>query len=409
MRLPLGSLLALPLLASASPTPESGTRIALQKRARIMNADGTVNADALRKQLAYATAKTRRGFVAYEKNTGAKHPLDSAKGTTARRDTGSVPLVDYSRELWYGQIAVGTPPQTYTVDFDTGSSDLFLPGPNCSANCAGHKVYDPARSATAADAHRGFSLMYGDGSSVTGEQYSDTVSVAGLTATNQRLGAAKTYSAGFSTDAFPADGLLGLAYAHISSYAAPPVFASLVAQRAAAQPRFAFKLAADGAELFLGGADARLYTGPFAYAPVTHQGYWQVDVQSAAVNGTRAVGRLDAIVDTGTTLVVGDEVAVRALYAKIPGARDATLSVGMGFFTVPCDAIPTVGLTFAGTTFDISPAAFNLGRVSPGAPDCVGGIVAANQQFWIVGDVFLQNVYTVFDMGSNRVGFAHLS
>ena len=41
--------------------------------------------------------------------------------------------------------------------------------------------------------------------------------------------------------------------------------------------------------------------------------------------------------------------------------------------------------------------------------DCVGGVFGMDQiPFWIIGDVFLQNVYTVFDLESNRVGFADL-
>lgn len=74
-------------------------------------------------------------------------------------------------------------------------------------------------------------------------------------------------------------------------------------------------------------------------------------------------------------------------------------------------------------TIPISPASFNLGQLSPGSKDCLGGLVIGDSDFWILGDVFLQNVYTrpsspllllclmfaaEFDIGNKRVGFAAL-
>ena len=69
---------------------------------------------------------------------------------------------------------------SYTVDFDTGSSDLFVPSSSCESTCEGHKVYDPSASSTSRGLGYSFSLAYGDGSTVYGEQYTDDVTIAGL-------------------------------------------------------------------------------------------------------------------------------------------------------------------------------------------------------------------------------------
>ena len=190
-----------------------------------------------------------------------------------RRATAAAALTDENNgELWQGSITVGTPAQTYTVDFDTGSSDLFLPGPSCTSRyCKGHKKYTPASSSTSAKTTKTFTLRYGDGSSVTGTQYTDTVAIAGLAATGQALGAANTYSAGFAQPHFPPDGLLGMGYQTISVYNKPPVFASLVSQSKVTDPVFAFKLAKTGSELYLGGVNSDLYTGSFTFSAVSPQ------------------------------------------------------------------------------------------------------------------------------------------
>lgn len=67
------------------------------------------------------------------------------------------------------------------MDFDTGSSDLFLPSISCGSSCDGHARYDPSASKTSVDLNKTFDLMYGSGDSVSGEQYNDTASIAGLT------------------------------------------------------------------------------------------------------------------------------------------------------------------------------------------------------------------------------------
>ena len=67
------------------------------------------------------------------------------------------------------------------VDFDTGSADLFLPASTCGQTCDGHTLYNPNASSTAVDRNATFILSYGDGTSVQGEQYADTVIVGGYT------------------------------------------------------------------------------------------------------------------------------------------------------------------------------------------------------------------------------------
>ncbi len=128
----------------------------------------------------------------------------------------------------------------------------------------------------------------------------------------------------------------------------------------------------------------------------------------ALVNGNQTVGNTSVIVDTGTTLVIGDMPAVESLYAGIPGSKPADGTPGM--YTVPCDTVPDISLSFGGTLFNISRETFNMGKVSDNSTECVGGIVGAEgQDFWVLGDVFLRNVYSSFDVGKSRVGFADLA
>lgn len=118
---------------------------------------------------------------------------------------------------------------------------------------------------------------------------------------------------------------------------------------------------------------------------------------------------MSAIIDTGTTLIIGDSDAVSKFYSQIPGAQPAFDTVGQGMYTFPCSSVPTISFTFGGKAFPISQDDFNMGTTGSDG-QCVGSIVGNdNMSFWIVGDVFLRGVYTAFDFGGKRVGFAELA
>jgi cathepsin D len=242
----------------------------------------------------------QRGFDNYECNTGQSHPLAYPKvASSQKRQVGREPLTHDSGNLWFGAISVGTPAVEYTVDFDTGSSDLFLPSTNCDNNCAGHRTYDPSASSTSQDTGNTFSLAFGDGSTVSGEVFTDTVTVSGLTAVDQSIGAATEYSSGFASSNFPADGLMGMAFPSISAYPASPFFSTLISQNQVSDPVFAMKLTTtESAELTLGGIADDLYTGEITYVPVTQEGFWQVEFDALNAGSTMTVGRTPCIIDS---------------------------------------------------------------------------------------------------------------
>ena len=266
------------------------------------------------------------------------------------------------------------------MDFDTGSSDFFLPDVSCTSNCDGHKLYNPNSSSTATNVGKTFTITFGDGTSVSGNQYTDTVGMANgnLSATTQHVGAATVYSDGFNISSFSPDGLMGMGFEQISTFPANPVFQTLVNQNAVSEPMFSFKITAGDSELFLGGMNNAKFTGSVTSVNVTQVGFWQVNMDSVNVDGNAVISNIDSVIDTGTTLIVGDPDSVGQFYAAIPGSANASDTVGSGFFTFPCDSAPDVSLSFGGKGFTISPDLFNLGMVSAGSSDCVGGIASTS-------------------------------
>ncbi|KAG1778406.1 aspartic peptidase domain-containing protein [Suillus placidus] len=396
----LSSIAALHALAAALPQPHPDLSISLTKKSSLRTADGYVDPASIRAHIISTEAKLQRGAAAFERNTGT-----ALSSSLTKRASGSAPLVDDSNKNWIGAIQAGTPPQTFTMDFDTGSADLFLPGTSCGSSCGGQERYIPGSSSSAQSLGTTFQVTYGDGSGAAGDVYKDTVLLADFKATAQTFGVA-TNATGLSQEKF--DGLMGMSFKSLSEFPADPVFDTLVSQGAVPDSVFAFKLASSGSELRVGGVNSALYKGSVTYTPVTKKAYWQINGDGMGVNGKTVIKKFSAIVDSGTSLILGTPSQVKQLYAATNAAE-----VEKGVYALPCNSMPHVSITLGGKSIPLSADSLNLGPTDSSGNTCFGAIQAMDSlgdQFqWILGDVLMRNVYTIFDVGHARVGFADLA
>ncbi|CAH1761514.1 2663_t:CDS:2 [Entrophospora sp. SA101] len=313
---------------------------------------------------------------------------------------------------WIGQISLGTPPQPFLINFDTGSADLWIPSSECGDECKSHRRFEEEKSSTFTPIGKKFKISYGDGSSSSGF----INKIGAKVIKNQVFASVEDVSEILANDVI--DGILGLGYEALSMVRGIDTpFTSMVKQKllprgifsVQLRPKRAIKGPLGGVFIF-GGVDPKLFFNPITFTRVTRKLFWQIAINGIMADGVIVGGKSQqCIVDTGTTLLVIGNKEAKAIHNRVGGRFDKRTKT----WQVPCDLATSkkkrplkIVIVINKTPFSIDPRDIVREPVSSSSSFCFSGIASTDSNLWILGGVFMKNVYVIFDREQDRVGFA---
>ena len=351
-------------------------------------------------------------------HSDAVHKIMSREKQISRRDanfSNSLATMAGFDGFYLTQISLGEGihAKTFNMDFDTGTSDLWVLSTLLQDDQQGsHNLYDPSNSNSSVPlVGETWSDAFQNVTEIGGVVFNETVNIGGITLKNQAVQAA--------SNAIPAlikgsrDGLVGLSLGNSSITPGhfPSVIENLIAHPLQ-QPVFTCVLTRSSEPpgfYTFGYIDESLSKPGIQFSDIVTiganaPGQWEIKSEYAVLNGiriTRELGNTVAI-DTGTPGILLEDSLVQNIYALLNGRFDTDSQSYV--FPANLTQFPNVVLPAGVIDVTLTTVDFSIGP-----PDTSGWVVGSIQSrrqlpFDVFGHSWLNNIYAVFDLGMTGPG-----
>nr|XP_005991775.1 PREDICTED: renin [Latimeria chalumnae] len=308
--------------------------------------------------------------------------------------TAPTVLTNYLDTQYFGEITVGSPPQSFKVVFDTGSANLWIPSHRCSPL---YTACCPKPSGKTG-----------------GCQEPTQEGVAGIPVIQVFAEATALPAIPFLFAKF--DGVLGMGHPKAAIDGITPVFDRILSQHILKEDVFSVYYSRDshikpGGEIVLGGTDPTYYTGDFHYVSLSKKGYWEVMMKGVSVGAEVLFceGGCSATIDTGASFITGPAASISILMKAI-GATDLAEEE----YLVKCERVPTmpkISFRLGDQDYTLTGEDYILQQSQYGENVCIAAfsgldIPPPKGPMWILGASFIGRYYTKFDRRNEQIGFA---
>jgi len=279
--------------------------------------------------------------------SGVREGLLQMASTDDKQSDATEPLYNFQNTVFYADIKIGTPPQSFKVVIDTGSFILWVPDRVCkftSAPCRNHNRFNLHDSSTGKvlgkvqkDGHTYLKvgqLQYGTGN-MQGVEVEDSISIAGLSIPHVGMLAATTVA----TQPFltaPFDGILGVGRGvEKIDDTQFNVLKAAFDNKAIKQNVISFFFSTEPTDathaagaVTVGGVSDKFYEGKLRWHPVVDMGppMWTIPIESLSVGDGKNVceGGCVGVIDTGTSLIISDGSRVAQLVKDLGVKQDCS-------------------------------------------------------------------------------------
>jgi hypothetical protein len=294
--------------------------------------------------------------------------------------------------IYYGDIQIGTPPQTFKVVFDTGSSNLWIPSNKCYY-CYEKHLYNSEISSTYKKIGHDISISYGSGD-VNGFLSYDRLIVDNI---DINVTFAEMTDLRYLDNSYKlskVDGIFGLAFDPLSVENVQTPITQMIEQKLLNSPVVSFNYFEPN--IHFGYIDSNQFTTMTNISINPMSSFWSIDLYSF---NYQLVEYKNMIVDTGTSYLIGPSQYLLS-YLKQNNAIQETLFT---YYTESPFNVQEIQLEFLDLNITI-PSQDILHYYNN---KYYFKIVPLDIDYWILGNVVLSRFYVVFDYEKRHIGFGN--
>ncbi|OMJ78443.1 hypothetical protein SteCoe_21726 [Stentor coeruleus] len=328
-------------------------------------------------------------------------------------------IMNYKDIIYTATIEIGTPGQSFSVQLDTGSSLLWVESSDCISCDDLDDQFNAKKSTTYKNTSILIESYYLDGSGYSGYLSTDVVSIGETNALSTTANFVLVYNdTGFDDAEY--DGIIGLGFKGISNNISTfmdnlKLAGKITSKQFAMYINFRdFKghgYGSPSSNLMIGSSNITKYSSNpsiiynFPISPIDSiYEFWQVNSFTVKFGTFELSTGTQAIFDSGTSLILSP-----------PGFLDTAISAlsSLGlvcavtdYSTIVCKCkdrkiLPDLEFTYNSQTVSIPQNRLYLCDDKV----CEMLVQEGSDVFWLLGDVFLRQYYTIYNMDNMTISF----